>query len=392
MPRQKTTVMINPDVMKWAIDNSGFDTGDIANKLKVTNKTVNDWKTKNQEINIKKLEDLAVYIKRPLAVFFLKTPPQESKLVDYRKLPHQQTVKLSPKSIISIRHIRYLQSRARELMELQKINPEPNIDKKITVRSSPETIAKHERKRLGFESQNAMPKIAKRSIRDFYNVLKNTIESFNIFVFQDSIAINEMRGLALIDKFPRIILINSRDSIHARIFSLLHEYGHILLRKDGMCVPQEAYMYNSDENLEQIEKWCNIFAASILMPRREFLAEYRNLREKELEIKKIIDKLSSKFHASAQATAIRMHNLEPMSIDFYKFESILNEITKDKTTKNEKKPMMPDIVNVCISKKGRKFITLVLESKKDKIINNSDVIDCLGINLKHIQKLQEKIF
>ena len=391
MPRQKTTVMINPDIMKWAIDNSGFDIGDIANELKVTDKTVNDWKTKNQEINIKKLEDLAVYIKRPLAVFFLKTPPQESKLVDYRKLSRQQTVKLSPKSIISIRRARYLQSRALELMELQRINPEPSIDKKITINTSPEIIAEHERKKLGFESQNAMPKIAKRSIWDFYNTLKNTIESFNIFVFQDSIAINEMRGLTL-DKFPRIILINSRDSIHARIFSLLHEYGHILLRKDGMCVPQEAYMHNSDKSLQQIEKWCNVFAASILMPRQEFLSKYHKLRENELEIKEIINKLSGKFHASEQTTTIRMYNLEPMSLDFYKFKSILNEIAKDKTTKNEKKSMVPDIVNICISRKGRKFITLVLESKKDKIINNSDVIDCLGINLKHMQKLQEKIF
>lgn len=396
MPRQETVVKIKPDVLKWTIESSGWDNDELAKKLNVSVRTLENWKTQNLGIEIKKLEKLSEYVKRPLAIFFLKTPPQESELTDYRKLPKDKTIKLTRTTITSIRNARYHQSVAQELMKIQGIDPKPKINAKITLQSSPEESAKTERKKLGFESEEILlSKEAKKSVRDFYNVLRRKIESLNIFVFQGSMAIQEVRGLTLSEKFPRVIVINSKDVVQAKIFSLLHEYGHVLLRKDGMCIPQAMYTKNnSNGDVQIIENWCNRFAAAVLMPQKEFLEEYNKLEEKEKDVRKIINSLSNKFRASKQATIIRITTLTKNNVSSQEYQHILDEL-KDETTKNKPKKKTkggPSAIDICISQKGRKFVSLVIESKRSKNINNSDVIDYLHLNLKHMKKLQEKAY
>ena len=393
MPRQEIIVKIKPDVLKWTIDSSGWEYHDLAHKLNVSVKTLEKWQTRNQGIEIKKLEKLSDVVKRPLALFFLNSPPKESELTDYRKLPDDETVKLSKSTVLTIRRARYLQSVAEELMKMQGIDSKPKITKKITLEKSPEETAKIERKNLGFESEDILlSKEARKTVRDFYNALRRQIESLNIFVLQGSMSIQEVRGLTLSEKFPRIILINSKDTIHAKIFSLLHEYGHILLRKDGMCIPQTINSNKkSDGSIQIVENWCNRFAASVLMPQKEFLDEFNKL-EKKHDPQKIVNALSSKFKTSKQATVIRIQTLVKNSNIHQEYSSILDKLQKEPVKKSKKNSTGgPGIIDVCISQRGRKFVSLVLESKMNKTINNSDVIDYLNLNLKHMKKLQEQV-
>jgi len=169
MPRQETIVKIKPEVLKWTIDSSGWENEELAKKLNISSETLENWKSKDVGIEIKKLEKLSEFVKRPLAIFFLQSPPTESELTDYRKLPKDETVKLTRSTMLSIRNARYLQSVAQELLKLQGIDPKPKVNQKITLKNSPETIAKIERKKLGFESEDVLlSKEARKSVRDFY--------------------------------------------------------------------------------------------------------------------------------------------------------------------------------------------------------------------------------
>ena len=235
-------VNVNPQVMKWIIDSSGCEIEELAEKLNVNGTVIENWKTKSEGIKIAKLEKLSKYLKRPLAVFFLEKPPEQADITDCRTVQNTQTAKLTKDTFVNIRNARYLQSIAKELMQLQGLDLYPDIQPGISIRVSPEEIAKTERKKLGFESNGILlSKQAKKSARDFYNVLRQSIESLNIFVFQASMPITQVRGLTLSGQLPRVILISSRDSAEAKIFSLLHEYGHVLLRKDGLCTPETTF-------------------------------------------------------------------------------------------------------------------------------------------------------
>ena len=385
MPETKL-VNVNPQVMKWIIDSSGCEIEELAEKLNVHETVIESWKTKSEGIKITKLEKLSKYLKRPLAIFFLESPPKQADIADYRTVQNMQTVKLTKDTLVDIRNARYLQSIAKELMQLQGLNLYPNTRPGISTQVSPEKIAKAERKKLGFESNDVLlSKQAKKSTRDFYNVLRESIESLNIFVFQASMPIKQVRGLTLSGQLPRVILISSKDSVEAKIFSLLHEYGHVLLRKDGLCIPETTFQ-KSDQVFHDIETWCNKFAASALMPKTEFLEEYLKL-EKDMRLERVIDHLSCKFNSSKVATAIRIKNLvsNPDTVNQY-----LHTLDSSGITSKKKKGTGGlSAVNQCISKKGKKFISLVLESKSRNVINNYNITDYLGINLKHMKKLEE---
>jgi Zn-dependent peptidase ImmA (M78 family) len=68
-----------------------------------------------------------------------------------------------------------------------------------------------------------------------------------------------------------VILLNSTDALHGRIFTLLYEFAHILLTNGG----HETSALGGRKNPEDqcLERISNRFAAAVLMPRKEFLEE-----------------------------------------------------------------------------------------------------------------------
>ena len=78
--------------------------------------------------------------------------------------------------------------------------------------------------------------------------------------------LEEFRGFAIADEIAPLVFINANDSKAGRIFSLIHEFGHVLLGKSGISdsssndVPQDSASHSQDE------LWCNALAAEFLVP------------------------------------------------------------------------------------------------------------------------------
>ena len=78
--------------------------------------------------------------------------------------------------------------------------------------------------------------------------------------------LQEFRGFTLIQDGYALIFINTKDTKSGQVFSLAHELGHVLLGKPGV----------SGETIDgapRIERWCNLFAAELLVP-REYLRHH----------------------------------------------------------------------------------------------------------------------
>lgn len=300
---RNTAVEIKPAIMKWVVESSGWKTKDLAGRLEVAESEIRDWMKTGAEISIPKLEEVSDCLKRPLAVFFLPKPPEKHDIPDYRMLPDASAT--SPKTAIVIREAQSVQYRAGRMMAEQNLDTEPKIGKTAKLRTPPEAVARKERARLGLDS----PDMSGGNLGDFYEKLRDTIESANILVLQYSMDLGEMRGFALSGRRPCVIVTNSRDSHHARVFTLLHEYGHVLLNKGGMCIPSNDIKSNAAQSGSRVEPWCNRFAASVLMPREEFLDELSRLEERASDAEQIVSKMSKKFKASSQAVAIRIADL-----------------------------------------------------------------------------------
>lgn len=133
--------------------------------------------------------------------------------------------------------------------------------------------------------------------------LKNNIEQYNIIVQQSgisqnqtrkAISFNECRGYAIYDEYAPLIFINSKDtSENGKIFTLLHELAHILLKHSGVS----SYDFELEE-----EYRCNNIAGEILMPTDFFKSQWRQ----QISIKTNIEKLKNDFEmASSLALATK---------------------------------------------------------------------------------------
>ncbi len=393
MRNQKTLVKINPKVLKWTIDSSGWTIKELSNKTEIEPEQITQWQSKTSSIELSKLERIALSLKKPLAVFFLPEPPKEKELTDYRKIAGFKNKKLSKKTLDAMRNARYIQSSAHELFELQNMSEEPDVEH-INLKNSPEEIALYQRRKLDFEFEiiNDNGRIIKKPIQRVYNELREKIESMNIFVLQSSMPINEARGFTLTDKFPRIIVVNSKDDVKPKIFTLLHEYAHILLKKDGICLPNSENFHSNSNEIQLIEKWCNAFAGSLLMPKKEFLIELTSNEEKFEDPRKVIENLSKKFKVSKKATIVRILNLsanqsyKEMYLEYY--DKILWEAPVKPKKKEGGAISQAD---KCISQKGRKYVRLVSDSKNKQLITVNSMISYLNLKIKHFDKLQSKI-
>lgn len=92
--------------------------------------------------------------------------------------------------------------------------------------------------------------------------------------------INEFRAFVIIDQFAPAVFINTNDSKNGQLFSLLHEFAHILLG--------EQELYNAGIKIEnqttEVEKKCNQFAAEILIPNNQFINkwdQFKNIDDEE---------------------------------------------------------------------------------------------------------------
>ena len=361
--------------MKWVIESSGLEIPNVAKRLRVPESTVRGWMRERRKISVAKLESLARYARRPLAVFLLARPPEQPATPDWRRLPSSKS-KITRDTALAVRLARYLQEVAGEMMDMSGQDAEPDIGPGATVRQSPEKIALRERGRLGLDAERGPG-----DARGRFGALRNAVESLNIPVFQQSTDPKEMRGLSLSDGRPCVILVSSKDLPAARRFTLMHEYGHILLRKGGMCVaPADS---GTSTDAQDVESWCNKFAGFALMPRAEFREEYE--KHSDASGKEIIDLLSRKFATSRSATAIHALNLGLGT------QAMVNQALKHKDARPQMRGggIRPPVK--CISERGRKFVSLVLESKQARAISSRDAVVYLGMDLSHTDALREKL-
>jgi Zn-dependent peptidase ImmA (M78 family) len=190
---------------------------------------------------------------------------------------------------------------------------------------------------------------------------------------------DDLRGFTLMDSKPFAIVLNNSDAIQARIFTLLHEYAHLLLNEPALCIPQEDITVKNHK--AYIEKWCNSFAAAFLLPKSEIITDFNDLGFANYK------KIAKRYNASLSSTLTRLYNLNLISHDEYYGEiSILQNSTILKDS-DESQGYGLNSAKIAKRDKGLTFISLVLENAENDFITNSDVLDYLNIKIKHIEEL-----
>jgi len=376
MKKQTLKLKANPEIIEWIIKTSGWDLKDLLTKIDVSENTYRKWIDGRDKPTIKQLKSISWKTKRPLALFFSDKIPKEKPLPkDYRLNPEKEG-QFNKKTIFAIRKSRKLQSILKDFGE----NTLSGILKKtkISIKDSPQEAAKSLRERFNLTEDFQR----KGDSYKFFKFLRNKLEEEKIFNFQISMPLEDARGFALSDEPPRIIVVNSGDIIEARIFTLIHEFGHILLGDTELSIP-------NFKDTNKTERWCNEFSSAFLLPlgiaKRIFKENDKTLMEYET-----LKRLSRKYKVSKSMLLYNMVKLKFIHPSDY--ENYLNRYTKQEYI--EKASSSGGGISAekrCLSELGASFVSLVADNIDKKTITYSDALDYLSIKSRSFEKLINKL-
>lgn len=387
-------VTVEPSVLIWARESIGKDVKDAARKLGKSTEFVEELEAGKKKPRLTQLEKLAQLYKRPLAALLLSTPPPPLPIPeDFRTLPPEEREPFSSETRLAIRRAIRIQRLATELTKELKEDISPRIAhttlpegfEDLTIKA--EELAQKTRSEFGIEIEEQLHKW--RSNSRAFKEWKLLIEDKNVLVFQIKMPLKETRGFSLPEDTLPAMVLNHSDSDNGKIFSLFHEYAHLMLNHGGICDMRH-------ENRERIEVFCNYFAGAFLVPKDALLNhELVRANSKKTEwTDEVLEKLSwREFKVSREVILRRLLILEHTTEKFYKNkreEWRLQREEKEKEGKREKKGRRYKPTE-CIREKGVPFISLVLEAHSRDYITYSDVADYLGVRLQYLSKIEELV-
>ena len=387
MPTVRNEAIINPDILLWARESAGFRVEDAAKKAQLKSEKLVACEHGDQRLTISQLRKLSNVYKRPLAFFYLPKPPEseiDRNIQDFRRLNKDDEKSFSPELRIEIRKTKYRREVAIEMLnELEIEIPEFNF--KTSLDSNVIETGNYIRDYL------EITKTRQKELKNDYEALnywREAIEIKGILVFQATLNIDEMRGLSIAEFPLPVILVNRERVVKARIFTMIHELVHIMLRSVGVC---------DLETQSKIEVFCNAVAGEVLVP-TEWLNKteiYNQNRREEDWNKEAIWKLADLFSVSREVVLRRLLTNQKISQSFYQSKRYqwLKDYEKSQETETNKKSsgFAPPHTDA-ISKVGKNFTRLVVNSYHQNKIGLSEVSDYLGVKAKHLPKIEQAVF
>ena len=370
---------INPDIVKWARERSGYTAQAIATALKKDVSIVNDWESGERSLTYVQLETLADKYKRPISIFFFPEPPEEPDIVENLALRSSDIDKLDP-------HIHFLfrQAYARQLslMELNMdTNPSENkIFRDFQARPNDSATAFAQRVRL-YMDISVNTQAGWDSATEALKNWREHVEEKGTFVFKDAFKNDFVDGFCLVhDEFPIIYLNNSRPPVR-QIFSLFHELAHLLLGKNGIT---SGIRYGGGK----VEKFCNQFAAEFLVPSDD-LETRLNFSTFDDDA---IQELADYYKVSRPVILIKLVNRGIHTENNY-WQKI-NQWTKEHESRMKKRedsntPSGGSYYNTLAAYLGYRFMDLAFSKYRQGHCSINELAEHLSVKEKNLPRLEE---
>lgn len=301
----------------------------------------------------------------------------------------------SPELAFEIRRARYRREIALDLYrELTGEGPQPFTGAAV-LDEDPEAVAARLRNLLGVKRDEMA---SWRNLYDAFNRWRAALEDAGVLVFQASdVEVSEVRAFSVSEPLFPVVVLNIKDSLAARVFSMLHEATHLMLHESGLCdVVDEPSVAQ-----ERIEVFCNRVAGATLVP-AGWLLEEDVVREQTGPqwADGTIASLAQRYRVSREVVLRRLLVLERTTEDFYKrkrkelkeeFEAQEEETLQRKTLGLELGGFAPPH-RMAVSRAGPFFVRLVLSSYHQEKITSNDLSSFLEVRLKHISKIEQAVF
>lgn len=263
--------IVEPAVLRWARETIDLAPVAASRKLGLADDRVEQWEAGTATPTIAQLKRAAELYRRALGVFFLPEPPQNfDTLRNFRLVAGSGQDAWSPALHADYRRAHAQRDNVLELAEIDDVAPS-TVWRPTSVPTDDEALAARARAVLLEHAPLPVPRGG--TVYEHLNAWVAALEAAGVLVMATAggrVEVSEMRGFSLYFDTVPVIMVNGSDAARGRLFSLLHEYAHLLLHTGGLCdTVSEARPTTPDRVLEAR---CNAIAAAILMPRAAVLA------------------------------------------------------------------------------------------------------------------------
>ena len=258
-------VSVSPELLLWAVERSGKSLLDLTESIP----GLGNWISKKTSPTLKQLQSFADKTHTPVGMLFLDTPPAEVlPIPDMRTVKNRDLTHLTADLLDTIYDSQAKQDWYRDYALENGAEP---LD--FVASCSTGTPVQEAAKNAITLLKLPLTHQEARKYDEAFRVLCQRVEETGILVIVNGIVqhnthrildVDEFRGFALTDAITPLIFINGQDTRAGEIFTLLHEFGHILLGQSALDNPTLTDAGKSDKN--DTELWCNEFAAHTLIP------------------------------------------------------------------------------------------------------------------------------
>ena len=375
--------LVTPSMLEWARTSMNFDLDTAATKAQVKRERLEEWEQAVGHPSIPQARRLATVYRRPFVALFLPAPPRDFMIPhDFRRLPDTPAASPSPRLVEAIRLAQYRRSTALDLA-----GADGGASDLVGIASpdaDPEALAGRVRHMLGVRLRTQRRWSTEY---DALNDWKAAIEAHGVLVFHFSrVPLEEARAFSLADDRYPVVAVNGGDKPRPRIFSLMHELCHVVLKLGGISDFHERDPEAPDT---RVEIFCNRFAGAVLVP-ASALANESLVRPANGATTWTDDELSelARFYWVSREVVLRRLLLLGKTSDAFYRQKRDELVTRQRHEVDEEQSGFLAPPRGAIRTVGQPFARLVLGAYYGDTITLSDVSELLGVRVKHIRTIE----
>lgn len=386
-------IKVNPKVLNHYIEKSEISIEIIRNRSNL--KKIEQWLSGDVSPTFNQLNQLAKILRVPYTYLIIDEVIVDNlPLLDFRTLNSIDSEKTSRDLIDTIKQI---EKRNEFIVDYRKDNGFEPYDYvgAFKVTSNINEVTTYIRKTLKIEK---FWQLSLNRNSNSYNFFRDKLRDIGVQIFKSgyvnrntkrTLEIDEFRAFVIVNKYAPTIFINSNDSTNGMLFSLLHEFAHILLGQSNIFNVNDTDYYKNTHM--DVEKYCNEIAGEIIVPKSNFSSEW----EKTYGIPETYSKIENLAYVfKTSKTVIARKALSLSLIDNQLYNEIAAENREEYLTyKKElrKKTGGPDYWNVQFDKMDPNFYASVYNSFQSGNIEYTEAKNILDFkNRKEFKRYNER--
>ena len=375
-----TKAKINSTMMKWAREYAGFTHGHEERLPKDIKSKYEAWEKGENSPTWNQLREVSKKYHIPTAFFFMDCPPNFDNLpnmINYRKLVADSIYETNSPNLIN--NIRKSETRREIYLDLlNELNEDILLFKVPKLEHDTKIFSNYIREILDISLSTQKSWYKEVNHYNFLNKWKEVLnEKLGVLIFEtEGVLLEEMRALCIFHEKIPIILLNGKDSVNGRIFSLFHELTHLLLGESAIC--------GDDENTQE-EIFCNAVAGEFLVPEHDLNISINGVTD--LLSYNSLKKLYNSYGVSEHVILRRLLDANKISRKDY-----ISHINSYEESFSKSSGSGGNYLNNMIKYNGKAYYSVILDAYEVGIINSLEFSKFTDLGKKQIPKLQESFY